>query len=263
MKIYVHGIGVLGPGLNGWQEASDIFSHKKSYSRQELALQSSDILPPNERRRCSKMTLAAIQVAKEAMDWSNVPYDSVATVYSSSEGSVDSIDIICESIAKKDYPVSPMRFQNSVFNATPGYWAIATKTNNPSTSICCFDDSFSAGFLEAVVQVEIEKRMVLLISADQRLPDLMHSKRPISDSFACAILLGPYGISNNPVLQIDFNTNNSLATQMENNQLESLRKGIPAARSLPLFEAIASRQVREVTLTTSTVSRINLKIENW
>jgi len=35
MKIYVHGIGVLGPGLNGWQEASDIFSHKKSYSRQE------------------------------------------------------------------------------------------------------------------------------------------------------------------------------------------------------------------------------------
>ncbi len=263
MKIYVHGIGVLGPGLNGWQETSEILTHRKSYHYQKWAVHSSDLLPPNERRRCSKMAFAAIQVAKEAMDQANIPYDSVATIYASSEGGADVIDFICKSIARSDFPISPTQFQNSVFNATPGYWAIASKTNEPSTSICCYDDSFAAGLIEAAIQVVVENRMVLLISADQRLPDLLHAKRPIPDNFACAMLLGLNKLADDPALQILIDTNSSQATQMENGQLESFRRSIPSARSLPLLEAIAARREKKVILNTSTHSRVLLEVENW
>lgn len=260
IDVFVNGIGVAGPGLDNWPHASEILSGRKTYEYRKSHFEFPSLLPQNERRRCNQISCAVINVAQEALDMEGVPYHSIATVYSSSEGSSDAIDFICKSIANDDFPLSPTQFQNSVFNAIPGYWSIAARSTEPSNAVCGYDASFAVGFLEAAVQVVTENHRVLLISADQRLPEPLHSKRPISDNFACALLLGPEPGEIGTPIQIDFDQENRTPTPVEIEPLEELRQNIPAARSLPILEAIASRREKTVVIQSSSCAHLRVNV---
>jgi hypothetical protein len=53
--------------------------------------------------------------------------------------------------------VSPTLFHNSVHNTPAGYFSIATGIQTASVSLSAGDNTFSAGLIEALTQVLIEK----------------------------------------------------------------------------------------------------------
>ena len=77
--------------------------------------------------------------------------------------------------------VSPTRFHNSVHNAPSGYWAVATGSREPSTSLCAYDASFAAGLLEAAAQATVDDRPVTLVAYDLPYPEPLQRARPIVD----------------------------------------------------------------------------------
>ena len=64
-------------------------------------------------------------------------------------------------------------------NVAAGYWAIATGSMEPSTSLCAHDASFAAGLLEALTQAASADKAVALIAYDQPYPQPLHAVRPI------------------------------------------------------------------------------------
>jgi hypothetical protein len=175
----------------------------------------------------------------------------LATVFTSSGGDGVNCHEICATLASSDRSISPTRFHNSVHNAPSGYWSIATGAMTPSSVLCAHDGSFSAGLLEAMTQVATENRSVLLLAYDTRYPEPLFGVRPIPDAYGVALLLSPVaGPRSVARLRLDprecFCT--APADTMTQPLLEQMRRAIPAARSLPLLEAIALGRPRSVSL---------------
>src|SRR5450759_3839259 len=144
-------------------------------------------------------------------------------------------------LSKNGREVSPTRFHNSVHNAPSGYWSIATKSMAPSTSIACFDASFAAGLIEAAAQTLASGNAVVLIAYDAPYPQPLHAARPISATFGVAMVLNGnktnYSLAE---MEISISRNRNASTPIANAELEALRVGTPAARSLPLLSALAT-----------------------
>jgi hypothetical protein len=117
---------------------------------------------------------------------------------------------------------------------------VATGSRAPSTSLCAFDDSFAAGMLEAAVQATVQHRPVTLIAYDVPYPEPLHTARPIVSAFGMALVLLPVRTGRTLAsLTLAVADAEEPATSMTQTELERLRLGNPAARSLPLLAAIA------------------------
>ena len=162
MRVFVDGVGLRGPGLNGWQASCAILAYSEAYTPAPPVLPSSELLPPAERRRTVPTVRLALAVGSEAIMHAKRDPAVTASVFSSSCGDGETIHQIFEVLASPEREVSPTRFHNSVHNAPAGYWSIATQSREPSTSLCCHDASFSAGLLEAAVQAHLTRETCLV-----------------------------------------------------------------------------------------------------
>ena len=149
------------------------------------------LLPPAERRRCAPSVAWALAVAQEAVAQSGLDAGAFAVVFASSDGDGDIVHRLCTALATPAAAVSPTDFHNSVHNAATGYWSIGAHSQAPSTAICAYDGSFSAGLLEAACQIAIEKRPVLLVTVDLPYPPPLAPHRPVRHGFAAALALEP------------------------------------------------------------------------
>jgi len=239
MRVYLEGIGLCGPGLAGWQDSADILGHARAYQPTSTVIPPSPLLPPNERCRAVQTVKIALAVGAEAFTAAGRDAADAATIFASSGGDGDTIDSIMQVLASSDIQISPTRFHNSVHNAPAGYWSIATGSQGPSSSLCCHDDSFAAGLLEAAVQAVTDKRPVALIAYDVCYPIPLSMVRAIGAAFAVALVLTPApsraAFASLDIALIDKAT----ASIMADPELESLRKSTPAARSLPLLATLA------------------------
>ena len=242
MRVYVDGIGLLAPGLNGWTASGLTLSGAAPYVTAPLLIPPLDLLPPAERRRTPTVVKLALTVASEALANANCPAAHVATVFTSSGGDGEVIHQICAALAEPGREVSPTRFHNSVHNAPAGYWGIATGCREPSTSLCAYDASFAAGLIEAASQVQVENRAVLLIAYDSPYPEPLNSARPIFAVGGIAMLLSPEQTPRSlSAIDIRIMPIGGEATSMAQPGLEVLRSGIPSMRGLPILAAIAAR----------------------
>jgi len=145
-------------------------------------------------------------------------------------------------------PVSPTLFHNSVHNAPAGYWSIATGCTMPSTSICAFDGSFSAGLLEAATTVLVEQTSVLLVAYEYPPPFPLCETRHVSEPFAAALWLAAHRTSSSWA-SLELSVAASLEEdRLDDADLEGMRTSSPAARSLPLLCAIARGRACDVVL---------------
>ena len=69
-------------------------------------------------------------------------------------------------------------------------------------------------------------------------PAPLHALRPLPDVFACALLLAPPGSPAAWPLEVSIAARGE-PTHCGTAELDSLRRSIPAARGLPLLEALA------------------------
>ena len=240
MRAFVEGVGLIGPGLSGWQAGRALLAGERTYSPAPTAVAASTLLPAAERRRAGVPVKLALAAGLEAIEGAGRDAANLATVFASSSGDCENVHAMCESLATPERQVSPTRFHNSVHNAAAGYWSIATQCRAPSTSLCCHDSSFAAGLLDAASQVAIDGNPVALIAYDHPYPAPLGLARPIGATFGAALVLAPQASSAAiALLEIEFEPQKAGPTRMDHPDLEALRTGVPAARCLPLLAALA------------------------
>ena len=262
MRVYVDGVGLLAPGLNGWAASVPILAGNVPYETAPLVIPPLTLLPPAERRRTPTVVKLALTVGSEALAHAGRPAIDVATVFTSSGGDGDVIHQICVALAEPGREVSPTRFHNSVHNAPAGYWGIATGCREPSTSLCAYDASFSAGLIEAASQAHVERRAVMLIAYDSPYPEPLNAARPISAGCGIAMLLSPERTAGSlSTMHVTIAPDGHKTSTMARPELEAIRTGVPAARGLPLLAAIAARASGTVAIPYLGASVVAVDIE--
>jgi hypothetical protein len=239
MKLYLHGIGVAAPGLLGWPLSQEVLAGRAPYAPAELPPFTPTLLPANERRRATRTIKLALQVAQEALEQAGANAAEMPSVFATSEGDIEIADRICRALAMEERPVSPTDFHNSVHNAPSGYFAIACGSRRPSTSLSAADGTLAAGLLEAATQLAAEPGRILLICYDQPAPEPLASACPMSGPFGAAFVLGsdPDGAC----AALELRTSSVAAESvMEAPALETVRRGNPAGRALPLLAQLAT-----------------------
>jgi hypothetical protein len=240
VQVFIEGIGLCGPGLDGWPAAQAALTGVAAYEARPAIIPTCTLLPANERRRTVQTVKLALAVGMEAFAAAQRDAAETATVFASSGGDGETIHEILKVLASDEPELSPTRFHNSVHNAPAGYWSIATKSQAPSSSLCCHDASFAAGLVDAAVQAVIQDRAVALIAYDLPYPEPLNSVRTIGAIFGVALILTPQATAGAVArLAIEFARDGGPATAMASPALEALRQGTPAARSLPLLAALA------------------------
>lgn len=262
MRVYVEGIGLCGPGLNGWAASRPVLAGAASYLPAPTVVLPSPLLPPNERRRSVETVRLALAVGREAFAMAGREAAATASVFASSGGDGATIHQILEDLATRGGEMSPTRFHNSVHNAPAGYWTIATGSRAPSSSLCCHDASFAAGLLEAAAQATVDDRAVALIAYDLRYLEPLNRARPIGAVFGMALVLTP-GLTGASLarLELELRRSASGASVMAVAALEQLRRGTPAARSLPLLAGLARGVPRILVLDYLPGLEIGLSLE--
>jgi hypothetical protein len=241
LQVGIAGVGLLGPGLADWTQAVPLLRTPSDWTSSPTVVPAPERLPPTERRRASVAVKAAVVVADQACAMAGLDAAGVATVFTSASGDPAICHAMCEALAKPERVVSPTRFTNSVHNAPAGYWHIAVQARSASTSLAAWDASANAGLLEAAVQCTATRAPVLLVACDMPYPAPLHALRPLPDVFAFALLLVP------PTAAVPWRLSVALAGTSEPSRcdgagLERLRQAIPAARALPLLQALAREQ---------------------
>ncbi len=249
MQVFVEGIGLVGPGLAGWSAARTVLAGSAPYEPTPVLLPPIDLLPPAERRRAGLTIRLAIAAGIEALARAERNPADMAMVFTASGGDGETIHNILSTLATGQREVSPTRFHNSVHNAPSGYWAVATGSRAPSTTLSAFDSSFVAGLLEAAVQATLLECPVTLIAYDVPYPEPLHAARPLGAMFGVALVLVP-DRSERALAGLTIQAAHTVApaTCMTDPELERLRLGNPAARGLPLLAAIAGGGVGTIHL---------------
>jgi hypothetical protein len=241
LAAHVSGIGLLGPGLDGWPQARAILAGESAYETRPTVLPAPSLLPPAERRRSGRVVKLVLAIAQEATTSAGVEALQLPSVFASSGADGYNCHELCESLTATVPEVSPTRFTNSVHNAPAGYWSIATRAERESTVLSAFDASFGAGLLEALAQVALERTPLLLLAYDTEYPEPLRSKRPIPDAFGVALVLTPErSAASLAHIEVAL-TGAAFEPFAQGGALEQLRSAIPAARSLPLLAALAQR----------------------
>jgi Beta-ketoacyl synthase, N-terminal domain len=240
LNVYVDAVGLCGPGLVSWAQSQAALSGETIYSLTDAVIPPSNLLPPAERRRVGIAVKLAMACAGDALVNSQYTASELLSVFSSSGGDGDNCHTICEALASADRMISPTRFTNSVHNAPSGYWGIAAQAKPASTSLCAYDASFSSGFLEACTQCIVAQAPVLLIAYDTPYPEPLRATRPITHSFGVAMVLSHTSTAQS-IAQLHVSMGSAKLDEMRNAELEALRRNVPAAKSLPLLQALAAK----------------------
>jgi hypothetical protein len=247
LTAYLDGIGLVGPGFDNWHASHPILAGHAPYESRPFVVAAPASLPSAERRRTGLAIKVALAVAQEAIDAGQLDARQLATVFSSSGADNDNCDAICKVLASEDRHISPTRFHNSVHNAPAGYWGIASGAMTPATVLCAHDASFGAGLLEAMSQVAVEGWGTLLIAYDMPYPEPLHAKRPLPGALGIALALMPER-SAHSLAQIKLELSEAAPDTLDDPALEALRRSIPAARGLPLLQAVARGKAGQVVL---------------
>ena len=247
VRVYLQAVGMVGPGAGNWENWRSLLQNDADYQIVPTVVPALNVLPPAERRRTGAGVKLALATGMEALQNAGIDPSMMTTVFCSSGGDGENCHLICEALAGSDRMISPTRFHNSVHNAPSGYWGIAAGAMLPSTSLCAYDGGFAVGLLESAVQCATEQRPVLYVVYDTPYPEPLHSTRPILDQCSVAMLLTPQAVTGqfgSLVLQLG----DAPHTVMHQPELEQVRLGIPAARGLPLLQAVAQQRNTQVQL---------------
>ncbi|CAG9170648.1 hypothetical protein LMG23992_01690 [Cupriavidus laharis] len=244
---FIESIGVLGPGLGSWAQASEVLAGRQPYQAAPTELAPPAMLPPAERRRSGTAVRLALGIGQQAVAASGMDAAGLPTVFTSSSADGHNFHAICEALAQPEPLMSPTRFHNSVHNVAAGYWSIATRAMRPANVLSALNASFGAGLLETAAQVSADQEPCLLIAYDSDYPEPLRTLRPIPAPFGIALLLTPHATAAS-LARIEIGLSQAPSTQMGNAALEDLRRSVPTARALPLLHAVAMQSACTVVL---------------
>jgi hypothetical protein len=250
IRVGVEAVELRGPGLMDWASSRAVLAGDDAYCAAPIVLEAPEQLSPAERRRAIPSVRLALAVGAGAVGRTSHDPKILPAVFASSGADSETNSAILMALMTPSRELSPTKFHNSVHNAPSGYWGVAMQSREAVTSLSCHDASFAAGLLEASVQAVFGGRPVLLVAYDFPYPEPLHSVRPIVASFGVAFVLNPRRTDCTfAELEVGFGMSRGVAANgCADGGLESLRRGNPAARSLPLLAMLAARGTGSVRL---------------
>lgn len=266
MRVSIDGIGLWGPGLEGWIESREVLAQQKNYAFRPAESPKPSLLSAKEQRRAGNTIKLAIEAALQATEQSSYKPDELACVFSASAGDLEILDYICESLAGSEIEkrISPTKFHNSVHNAAAGYWAIGTQCRKAINCISGGKASFAMGLLEAIVYINIQQEPVLLVVYDIASPPPLNQAYAVDEMFAVSFVLAPeQKTSHHQILDCDgLADNNNPESNMQNSALEKIRLGNPSARCLPLLAALAESKNETVILPAGPAQQLKVTVSS-
>jgi hypothetical protein len=260
IEVSLESIGLIAPGLHGWQPSIAILRGEAPFEPLPLPPLKPAMLKPNERRRTTATIKLALEVSDDALR-QRPQQDELLSVFTSSYGDLDVINHICRALTLNERPVSPTHFHNSVHNAPAGYWSIAAGYQQASSSIAGLDGSFAAGLLEAAILSATEEKQVLLVAYDLPAPEPLDQVIESASTFAAALLLSSQESREGSLADIRLQiVHGQPESHLDEKTMEQQRRSAPAARSLPLLQALARREKRNLILPYLDDSQVQIEV---
>jgi len=243
-RCWIGGIGLLGPGLAGWAASVPVLAGTARWQEAAPVVPPPALLGAAERRRASLAVRLALAVASEAVEGSGLAPEALDTVFASSNGDGAVVGAILDALATPGGDVSPTLFHNSVHNAAAGYWGIGAGSMRASVSLGCHDDTVPLGLLQAATAVAAWGHPVLFCAYDAPLTPPLDACRLTTLPFATAMLLLPAPQPGaRATLALRHAEGQGGPEAAPRSPLRAaLEEANPAARALPLLEALAARQ---------------------
>ncbi len=140
-------------------------------------------LKPRQKRRLSHISKITLDVAFGAVS----EYQSLPTVFASRRGEVGRMAELLKSICSGE-DASPMGFSLSVHNTASGLFSINSGNQSASTAIAAGHDTVVSALLEANAQLASGKEKVLLVIAEETMPEVYASfagdnEQPVAAAF--------------------------------------------------------------------------------
>ena len=236
--LFIDGIGLAAPGLDGWAQGAAVLRCHQRWSWEELSPHVPQLLPANERRRATASVRLAFRVAEQAVAAAGRPAAGMASVFASADADSPILHRTCVALADAPQTLSPTDFHNSVHNAALGYWSIASASRLPSVSLSAAHASFDAALAESVALALSESLPVLLVAFDLQAPPFLADVLEHRFSNAVALVLGVQRCAAS-IAAVEIEPASGDETRMSNPDLERLRCGGTAMRALPLLECLA------------------------
>ena len=132
-------------------------------------------LPVRMRRRTSLLIRMAAEVAAQASEQAGISLGATPIVVGSAYGELGTtMEMLHELTVERS--VSPFRFHNSVHNTASGYLSIAHENQCPATSLAAGWQTAAMALLEARTLLEDRGGDVLVVVADETLPEALTSE---------------------------------------------------------------------------------------
>ena len=250
IEAYIAGIGLLGPGLANWPAARRVLEGTAAHEPAEVVPPAPAGLSPRERRRTGLGVRLALAVAEEAVASAEEDAAALPTVFGWAHGDGVVVQRLLETLATPERFVSPTDFHNSVHNVAVGYWAIASGSHEPCSSIAAGIDTFPASLLKALAEVRCDGRRVLHIVCGIPFDEPFNSVCPVGAPLGVAMVLAPPGATGGLArIAVDFRARGAESVNKpETAALRPLWETNPAARAIPLLECIARGTERAVAI---------------
>ena len=111
-------------------------------------------VPPRLLRGASRFTRMLGEAAEQATRDAGGDPRTIATVYGSDYGEIETMIVLLDTIFRGDGQLSPMRFKNSVHNAASGLCSIGQANQSFSTALAAGTRTFEASMLEALALLD-------------------------------------------------------------------------------------------------------------
>ena len=220
-----------------------------------------ELIPPRERRRAPQLVKMAVEVMHQACSMADLPPDDVAVVFSSMMGDMQITDYMCSVLATSPAMVSPTRFHNSVHNAAPGYWSIATGAFSPTTAVSACSYTPSMALLEACIQATEEDTAVLCVTQEVAAPPILQEICPSEEPFSAALLLAPEGFTATPLARLHFEISEGAADWPGMPAEFSDFGSNPSTRLLPLLESFAREGDSDTRFPITSTQHLAVRLE--
>jgi hypothetical protein len=258
------GVGLRGPGLNGWVAGSNYLKGITTFTNENTKLPLLESVPSKERRRLSPMVRLSLAVAEEAVKHSGIDAKKMCAVFSCPHGDTGIIQNILEELCTEERCVSPTDFHNSVHNVAVGYWSIFNGCQLPCTSVSAEIDTFAVALIKSFVQINSGGHPVLLTITDAPFSEPLNTVCPVGEPFATAMVLAPdsdgIGFAKLGIELENSSINSQISPIIK--EFQDLWKINSAVRSLPILESLACQKDTMVVLPYGPFGNLKVKIEH-
>jgi len=140
------------------------------------------------RRGLSEVTRLFMHAAKLALDDAGREPEHMHVIFASAFGEIATAEALLAEAYDQDGS-SPARFRNSVHNTAAGLLSISTKNHLACTAIAAGWETVPMALLEAAAQLNSQAETVLLVFAEERVPNALsaeHRHGPLAAAFVLA-----------------------------------------------------------------------------